>query len=205
MGRAYTREEKEEINRRMKDIAREMFRERGLNDVSILDITQAVGISQGGFYNFYESKEKLLLTIMLERINEKQQVVMKRLSGSEINPREFLINTILYSWKKLKDSKALLNKDSGIFRVVWDNKEWFIIKQKEDLIEMFRIFREYWEAHSVEVLFDIEMLIGIFYTTSTLYMNLMELPKKLSEELAEEHARHMIQKYVVVKKVEKDE
>lgn len=201
MGRAYTREEKEEINRRMKDIAREMFRERGLNDVSILDITQAVGISQGGFYNFYESKEKLLLTIMIERAKEKQQVVIKRLSGSEINPREFLINTIFYFWKKLKDSKALLNMDDGIFRVVWENKEWFITKQKEDLREMLGKFREYWEAHAVQVLFDTEIVIGIFYTTSILYMNQMELPKKLSEELAEEHARHMIQKYVVVKKV----
>ena len=106
MGRAYTREEKEEIDCRMKDIAREMFRERGLNGVSILDITQAVGISQGGFYNFYESKEKLLLTIMIERAKEKQQVVIKRLPGSETNPREFLLNAILYFWKKLKDRQS---------------------------------------------------------------------------------------------------
>lgn len=199
MGRAYTIKEKEEINRRMKDIARELFRERGLNDVSIMDITQAVGISQGGFYNFYESKEKLLLTIMLERVNEKQQVVMKRLYGSEMDPKEFLLHTILYNWKKLKDSKALLNMDSGIFRVVLENKEWFITNQKEDLRGMLRKFREYWEAHAVQVLFDTEIVIGIFYTTSILYINQMELPKKLSEELAEEHARHMIQKYVVVK------
>lgn len=205
MGRAYTREEKEEINRRMKDLAREMFRERGLNDVSIMDITKAVGISQGGFYNFYESKEKLLLTIMLERASEKQQVVMERLSGSEIDPKRFLINAIFYFWEKLKDSKALLDMDNGIYRVVWENKEWFITKQKEDLRGMFGKFREYWEAHDVQVIFDIEIVIGIFYTTSTLYMNQMELPKELSEELTEEYARHMIQKYVVVKKVQKDE
>ena len=95
--------------------------------------------------------------------------------------------------------------DSGISRVVWENKEWFIIKQKEDFREILDKFREYWEAHAVSVFFDEEVMIGIFYTTSILYMNQMELPKKLSEELAEEHARHMIQKYVVVKKGRKDE
>ncbi len=198
MGKAYSEEEKKEIDRKIKEIAREMFREKGLKDVSIMDITKAVGISQGGFYNFYKNKELLLLTIMIERARDKQRVVIEQLPGSEKNPQEFLIDAIIYFWKILKNSKALFHIDTGILNLIWENKDWFITKQKEELKQMFNTFREYWEAHQASVFFDTEAVIGIFYTTSILYMNLTELPKKLSEELAEEHARHMIQKYVTV-------
>ena len=44
----------------IEDTASRLFRERGFNNVSIQDIMKAVGLTHGGFYNHFESKDELV-------------------------------------------------------------------------------------------------------------------------------------------------
>ncbi|HLZ64768.1 MAG TPA: TetR/AcrR family transcriptional regulator [Aliidongia sp.] len=56
-----SREQATENRRRIVATAAALFRERGLDGVSIADVMNAVGLTSGGFYKQFESKEALAL------------------------------------------------------------------------------------------------------------------------------------------------
>ena len=71
MGKAFTNEEREQLRIKIQNVALALFQEKGMKKVSIRDITSAVGIAQGGFYTFYQSKEALFVALIDRRIHEK--------------------------------------------------------------------------------------------------------------------------------------
>lgn len=74
MARGFTDREKEIIRNDLIDTGRELFGTYGLKKTSIEDLTKGVGIAQGSFYTFFDSKEELYLEVMDregERIKEK--------------------------------------------------------------------------------------------------------------------------------------
>ncbi len=55
------RREQVEANRtRILDAAGRLFRERGLENVSLADVMRAAGLTHGGFYNHFDSKDALI-------------------------------------------------------------------------------------------------------------------------------------------------
>lgn len=55
-----TKEKKQENHDRIVGIASEMFRDRGFDGVGVADLMQAAGLTHGGFYNHFASKEALI-------------------------------------------------------------------------------------------------------------------------------------------------
>lgn len=55
-----TKEKRQENHDRIVAIASEMFRERGFDGVGVADLMQAAGLTHGGFYNHFASKEALI-------------------------------------------------------------------------------------------------------------------------------------------------
>lgn len=55
-----TKEKRQENHDRIVTIASEMFRERGFDGVGVADLMQAAGLTHGGFYNHFASKEALI-------------------------------------------------------------------------------------------------------------------------------------------------
>lgn len=55
-----TREKKQENHDRIVVIASEMFRERGFDGVGVADLMEHAGLTHGGFYNHFASKEALI-------------------------------------------------------------------------------------------------------------------------------------------------
>ncbi|WP_296972395.1 TetR/AcrR family transcriptional regulator [Tepidanaerobacter sp. EBM-38] len=64
MARGFTDREKEIIRSELINAGRELFGTYGLKKTSIEDLTKAVGIAQGSFYTFFDSKEDLYLEVM---------------------------------------------------------------------------------------------------------------------------------------------
>lgn len=56
-----TKEKRQENHDRIVAIASEMFRERGFDGVGVADMMQAAGLTHGGFYNHFASKEALIV------------------------------------------------------------------------------------------------------------------------------------------------
>ncbi|MES2432648.1 MAG: helix-turn-helix domain-containing protein [Pseudomonadota bacterium] len=55
-----TKEKKQENHERIVTIASEMFRERGFDGVGVADLMEQAGLTHGGFYNHFASKEALI-------------------------------------------------------------------------------------------------------------------------------------------------
>lgn len=55
-----TREKKQENHDRIVAIAAEMFRERGFDGVGVADLMERAGLTHGGFYNHFASKQDLI-------------------------------------------------------------------------------------------------------------------------------------------------
>lgn len=70
LARGFSKREREIINEQLLEKGKELFSTYGIRKTRIKDLTDAVGIAQGSFYNFYNSKEELFFTI-LEREEEK--------------------------------------------------------------------------------------------------------------------------------------
>jgi TetR/AcrR family transcriptional regulator, transcriptional repressor for nem operon len=55
-----TKEKRQENHDKIVSIASQMFRERGFDGVGVADLMQAAGLTHGGFYNHFASKEALI-------------------------------------------------------------------------------------------------------------------------------------------------
>jgi len=55
----FTAEHKQKTRQRIVECARELFNRRGFQDVSIDEIMQRAGLTRGGFYNHFKTKEEL--------------------------------------------------------------------------------------------------------------------------------------------------
>jgi TetR/AcrR family transcriptional repressor of nem operon len=55
-----TKEKKQENHDRIVAVASELFRERGFDGVGVADLMDAAGLTHGGFYNHFVSKEALI-------------------------------------------------------------------------------------------------------------------------------------------------
>jgi TetR/AcrR family transcriptional repressor of nem operon len=55
----YTAEHKQKTRARIVESARELFNRRGFTEVSIDEIMQHAGLTRGGFYNHFQTKEEL--------------------------------------------------------------------------------------------------------------------------------------------------
>ncbi|MFC3650928.1 TetR/AcrR family transcriptional regulator [Dyella humi] len=55
----YTTEHKQKTRARIVECARELFNRRGFSEVSIDEIMQHAGLTRGGFYNHFQTKEEL--------------------------------------------------------------------------------------------------------------------------------------------------
>ena len=62
----WTPEHKEETRRRIIDAAAAAFRSHGMSGISLADIMRQVGLTHGGFYAHFKSKEDLIATTLAE-------------------------------------------------------------------------------------------------------------------------------------------
>jgi AcrR family transcriptional regulator len=87
-GPTLTRREKQQRTRQaLLEAASEMFGARGLDGVSIDEVTQAAGYTKGAFYANFKSKEELFLVMLDERFSEELERLDRLLAGTH-EPQE---------------------------------------------------------------------------------------------------------------------
>ena len=65
-----TKEKKQENHERIVAIASELFRERGFDGVGVADLMEHAGLTHGGFYNHFRSKEALIAKATTKGLGE---------------------------------------------------------------------------------------------------------------------------------------
>jgi AcrR family transcriptional regulator len=110
MPKAFSEHEKETIRAQMREKGRKLFEKQGLKKTSVDELTEAVGISKGAFYLFFESKEELFLEILEEmEVNFRARIFNFAVSP-ETNARALLaklLNDALLTWDEFPLLKNL--------------------------------------------------------------------------------------------------
>lgn len=109
MPKAFSENEKDIINYKLIEAGRDLFGKFGFKKTGIKDITEAVGISQGSFYSFYDSKEDLYFTI-LEAEEEKiqEEIFKSEIFDGEITAQSF--KDFLMKGFQLVDKNRILKR-----------------------------------------------------------------------------------------------
>lgn len=63
-----SREQVAENRRRILDVASRLFRERGFEAVTIAEIMKEAGLTHGGFYGYFESKDALIAAALADAL-----------------------------------------------------------------------------------------------------------------------------------------
>ena len=80
---------------KIKDVAIELFCERGYEGASLADIAELVGIKKSSIYNHYKNKDDLFLHIFEKSCQEELVHVKKVLSKGEISTKEQFMQQFL--------------------------------------------------------------------------------------------------------------
>lgn len=68
-----TREQAEQNRQRIVEVAAQLFRERGFDGVSVADLMGAAGLTHGGFYGQFSSKEDLMVEACTKAFHDTMQ------------------------------------------------------------------------------------------------------------------------------------
>jgi TetR/AcrR family transcriptional repressor of nem operon len=74
-----SKEDKATNRRNIVDAASRMFRTQGVDNVGIADLMQAAGLTHGGFYNHFPSKEALVAEVCQSAFAESREVFGKEM------------------------------------------------------------------------------------------------------------------------------
>jgi TetR/AcrR family transcriptional regulator, transcriptional repressor for nem operon len=91
----YEKGHKELTRQRILDVASERFRREGIAGVGVASLMSEIGLTQGGFYNHFESKEELAreaLAMGLERMRKRLRDVSSKTGRAKL---ESLVNGYL--------------------------------------------------------------------------------------------------------------
>lgn len=90
----FTDERREEIRELLLRLGRERFKNHGLEEITIEELTGGADIATGTFYSFFDSKEALLATILQREAEAVYQELQETLRKHDDKParglREFL-------------------------------------------------------------------------------------------------------------------
>lgn len=183
MTKAFNDREKEIIRQSLIEKGRELFLSYGLKKTSISDITKAVGIAQGSFYIFFDSKEDLYFEILqIEEEKIRGNLIDKQLLNKKLTKEVFKL-FLKEAFKATENPlvKTLLIKDDyeNLVRKLSEEK----VKQhlQNDSKEMLPLI-EYWQSQGIMRKIPTEIIIS-----SIRALFIMSLHKKeIGEEIYEE-------------------
>jgi AcrR family transcriptional regulator len=89
------------------DAAARLFAEGGFHRTTTKDIADAADVSEGTLYNYFDSKEDMLLGIM-SRLGESQHLSSNLIRSLPENAREFLYNTLALSKVFVEQNATML-------------------------------------------------------------------------------------------------
>ncbi|MTI71854.1 MAG: TetR/AcrR family transcriptional regulator [Firmicutes bacterium] len=118
-------------------IALDLFYERGYDNTSISTINKEVGISRGGFYHYYKSKDEVLVSISKEYAESVIELVLEIANDNGLNAVEKINKMIKDVQKHNKINKEIRYKISKIYE-----REGNIKLQKKILDTVIEMARE---------------------------------------------------------------
>ncbi len=112
MPRAFSADERTRVRARLLDAGTTLFARLGLPKTTVADLAREAGISKGGFYLFFESKEHLFLAILQDFEVRLRTAVFGTIAGGE-NPQAALRRALLAALQAWRAHPLLHTFDAG--------------------------------------------------------------------------------------------
>jgi TetR/AcrR family transcriptional repressor of nem operon len=90
----YPAEETAEKHERLINLAAGMFRERGIDAVSVSEVMKAAGMTHGAFYSHFESKDDLVSAAIREAMKQGNEALTSSMSDPA-SPKTAFLNSYL--------------------------------------------------------------------------------------------------------------
>ncbi|WP_158057868.1 TetR/AcrR family transcriptional regulator [Halorussus halophilus] len=84
-------QERERIRNQLRETGKELFAQYGLDKTTISELTDAVGIANGTFYRFYDSKERLYFEILREEGERFAREIIAESFEAEEDPEDAIV------------------------------------------------------------------------------------------------------------------
>jgi AcrR family transcriptional regulator len=168
MGKAFTKEEREAVQEKLRRTGLKLLAEDGIKNISIRQLTSEVGIAQGGFYTFYRDKDEFVEDLFLLRIREKTDAILDSKEKTLDDPRGFIVSLIYNEGMHLKENKAFVNSES-------DTVSFFAREGREKGRGIYRSFLNrlisFWEENGYRIECDREELLSVAGAAAILFTN----------------------------------
>lgn len=165
MPRHFSTQEQKIIRNKLIEKGKELIAIFGLKKTTISDLTKAVGISKGSFYNFFASKEELLFTIFklegnklrkkisqeilnssrdaAKSIKELIKLILKEMDDNPIINRIYNSDDLNYVYQKLSQEQWKENRELSVDALIpvieiWQKEGRIIEKDPELIISVIR-------------------------------------------------------------------
>ncbi len=197
MGKAFSIEEREELQEKLRRTGLKLLAEDGIKNISIRQLTSLVGISQGGFYTFYKDKDDFVEDLFLLRIREKTEVMYSKRKKTLDDPRGFVINLFYKEGMHLKENKAFVNSES-------DTVNFFLRSGRNTSRELYKDFAlkmfNYWEDNGYRIEYDLDALLNVGTAAGIIFSNAELIDKKHFSEIYKTFCEAEIDRFFKCKK-----
>lgn len=164
LARGFTSVERERIKQQMIEKGSQFFRTLGLQKTSIHQITDAVGIAQGTFYNFFSSKEALYFTV-LEREEKMMREQLLNISLNKNEPIDKYFERFLMTTIRLVENNSLIRD-----LYVGEHFAQLLRKIPEKQLanhliadeKMFKQIIKHWESLGIQLNISPQIVVSIF-------------------------------------------
>ena len=168
MGKAFTQEERDELQEKLRRTGLKLLAENGIRNVSIRQLTGEVGIAQGGFYTFYKNKDDFIEDLFLLRIREKTGLMYEDRRKTLDDPRGFLIDLLYKEGMHLKQNKAFINSESDTISFFQNNRSDRSFNLYKDFLERMISF---WEENGYRIECDTAKIMSVARAAGMLFIN----------------------------------
>ncbi len=186
MGKKFTDKEKNIIGNQLMEQGKYLFSTYGIKKTSISDITKAVGIAQGSFYTFYDSKEELYFDILEMEERTIKEKILKDFNIFDADAKSFK-NFLLAGLKALDDNPFL--------QTLYNTQEYELLIRKlpeeklqnhkdndgNDLAPLI----ELWKSQGKIRNYDLEAITGVIRSLFILAIHKKEIGSDVYEKTQE--------------------
>jgi AcrR family transcriptional regulator len=178
MGRAFTKEEKEAIYQGLVEKGKELFTRYGIKKTTVDDLTGAVGISKGIFYQFFNSKEELFQEIFEMEVAVCREKMSSLLEANCDNPQDCvrrLIRQYIEFIEKNPFFRMTLLHDAdmpGLKSMVEDET---IRERRDEWIKLLLMYLHEWRERGLVIDGNLEVIAATIRSTVYLLFHKSEI------------------------------
>ncbi|WP_028608664.1 TetR/AcrR family transcriptional regulator [Paenibacillus harenae] len=107
MPKKFNEQEKEWIRHKLLEEGKRNFEAAGLRKTSVEDLTKVAGIAQGSFYSFFESKEVLFYTLLLDEESRIRKQLLESYLSDEGMTKERIKSFMLDAFRLISESPLM--------------------------------------------------------------------------------------------------